>query len=101
MRRPCVELTSIHQCCGSPLKPDMPTRRICNVVWRGVRLSDLFADCEPEPAARFVWSRGADYGAFEGDSCDAFVKDLPLHRVVADVLVALEMNGLPLPAEQG
>ena len=31
MRRPRVELTSIHQCCGSPLKPDMPTRRICNM----------------------------------------------------------------------
>src|SRR5262245_25512462 len=47
LKRPRVEITSIHQCCGSPLKPDMPTRRICNVVWGGTRLSDLLADCEP------------------------------------------------------
>src|SRR5262245_321216 len=57
-RRPRVEITSIHQCCGSPLKPQMPTRRICNVVWGGVRVSELIADCEPDPAARYVWSSG-------------------------------------------
>ena len=101
MRRPRVELTSIHQCCGSPLKPDMPTRRICNVVWTGVRLSALLAECEPDPAARYVWSSGADYGVFEGDRCDAFVKDLPLDRVAADVLIAYAMNGTPLRPENG
>jgi Oxidoreductase molybdopterin binding domain len=88
MRRPRVEITSIHQCCGSPLKPDMPTRRICNVVWSGVRLSELIADCDPEPAAQYVWSSAADYGDFEGESCDAFVKDLPINRVAADVLTS-------------
>jgi len=87
MQRTRSEITSIHQCCGSPLRPDMPTRRVCNVVWSGVRLSDLLADCEPEPAARYVWSSGADYGTFEGDAIDAFVKDLPLERVAADVLI--------------
>jgi DMSO/TMAO reductase YedYZ molybdopterin-dependent catalytic subunit len=55
-RRPRTEITSIHQCCGSPLKPEMPTRRICNLVWSGARLSDLIADCVPAPAARYVWS---------------------------------------------
>ena len=83
-RRPRVEITSIHQCCGSPLQPQMPTRRICNVVWGGARLSEIIADCEPDPAARYVWSSGADHGVFEGDHCDAFAKDLPLDRVAAD-----------------
>src|SRR5262245_25782500 len=92
-RRPRVELTSVHQCCGSPMRPDVPTRRVCNVVWTGARLSDLLAGCEPDPAARYAWSSGADYGAFEGDTCDAFVKDLPLDRALADVLIAYEMNG--------
>jgi DMSO/TMAO reductase YedYZ molybdopterin-dependent catalytic subunit len=101
MRRPRIAITSIHQCCGSPLKPQMPTRRICNVVWSGVRLSELLADCEPDPAARYVWSSGADHGIFEGDSCEAFVKDLPLERVAADVLIAYEMNGVPLRPEHG
>ena len=100
-RRPRVEITSIHQCCGSPFKPQTPTRRICNVVWGGVRLSELIADCEPDPAARYVWSSGADHGVFEGDSCDAFVKDLPLDRVDADVLIAFEMNGELLRPENG
>jgi DMSO/TMAO reductase YedYZ molybdopterin-dependent catalytic subunit len=96
-----MQITSIYQCCGSPLKPEMPTRRVCNVVWSGVRLAALLADCEPDPAAQFVWSSGADYGVFEGDYCDAFVKDLPLDRVAADVLIAFEMNGSPLRPENG
>ena len=50
---------------------------------------------------RYVWSSGADYGVFEGDSCEAFVKDLPLQRVAADVLIAYEMNGAPLRPEHG
>ena len=29
LRRPRMQITSIHQCCGSPLKPEMPTRRVC------------------------------------------------------------------------
>jgi len=40
-------------------------------------------------------------GAFEGDTCDAFVKDLPLDRVAVDVLIAYEMNGAPLRPENG
>jgi DMSO/TMAO reductase YedYZ molybdopterin-dependent catalytic subunit len=101
MQRPRVDLTSIHECCGSPMKPDVPTRRICNVVWSGVRLSELLAACEPDPAARFVWSSGADYGTFEGEPVDAFVKDLPLQRADADVLIAYAMNGAPLRPENG
>src|SRR5262249_33032720 len=101
MRRPRATLTSIHQCCGSPLKPEQPTRRITNVVWGGVPLSSLLADCEPDPAARFVWSSGADHGVFSGVDCDAYVKDLPLARVAADVLIAYEMNGAPLRPEHG
>src|SRR5262245_19813964 len=100
-QRPRTEVTSIHQCCGSPLRPETPTRRICNVVWSGVRLSDFLADCEPEPAARYVWSSGADHGSFEGDAVDAFVKDLPLDGAAADVLIAFEMNGAPLRPENG
>jgi DMSO/TMAO reductase YedYZ molybdopterin-dependent catalytic subunit len=101
MRRRRVEFASIHQCCGSPLKPQFPTRRICNVVWGGVPLSHLLAECEPDSSARYVWSSGADYGVFEGDRVDAFVKDLPLDRAAADVLIAYKMNGSPLRPENG
>jgi DMSO/TMAO reductase YedYZ molybdopterin-dependent catalytic subunit len=100
-RRPRVEVASVHQCCGSPLKPEVPTRRVCNVVWGGARLADLLAECRPRPEARFLWASGADHGVFQGVACDTFVKDLPLARAPADVLVAYEMNGAPLPAENG
>jgi DMSO/TMAO reductase YedYZ molybdopterin-dependent catalytic subunit len=89
VQRPRTDITSIHQCCGSPMTPEVPKRRICNVEWSGVRLSEVLADCGPDPAARYVWSSGADYGSFEGDTIDAFVKDLPIERVAADVLVLM------------
>jgi DMSO/TMAO reductase YedYZ molybdopterin-dependent catalytic subunit len=101
MRRPRTDITSIHQCCGSPMTPDVPTRRICNVVWSGVRLSDILADCGPTPRARYMWASGADYGSFEGDTVDAFVKDIPIDRIAADVLIAYAMNGSPLRPENG
>lgn len=44
MRRQRTQINSIHQCCGSPMQPDVPTRRICNVVWTGARLSELLVD---------------------------------------------------------
>jgi DMSO/TMAO reductase YedYZ molybdopterin-dependent catalytic subunit len=99
-RRP-VEVASVHQCCGSPLDPDKPTRRVTNVVWTGVRLAEVIAECDPHPSARFVWSAGADHGRFEGVAVDAFVKDLPIDRVADDVLVAFAMNGAPLRPENG
>jgi DMSO/TMAO reductase YedYZ molybdopterin-dependent catalytic subunit len=101
LARPRVEIASIHQCCGNPLRPGVPTRRICNVTWTGARLADLLADCQPDPTARFVWSSGADHGTLEGVRCDAYVKDLPLDRVADDVLIAYEMNGAALRPENG
>jgi len=99
--RPRVEVASVHQCCGSPLKPEMPTRRVCNVIWGGIRLADVVAECQPDPAARFVWSTGADYGVFEGVKCQAFVKDIPVGRLGEDVLIAYQMNGAALRPENG
>src|SRR5262245_25165607 len=100
-RRPRLEITSVHQCCGNPLRPAVPARRVCTVVWGGVRLADLIEECRPRPEARFLWATGADHGVLEGVACDAYVKDLPLERVAADVLIAYEMNGAPLRPENG
>ena len=101
MRFPQAEVMSIHECAGSPLKPSVPTRRINNVLWSGVRLADVLEDVEPEATTRFLWSYGADYGEFDGIECDVYVKDLPIERVSEDVLIAFEMNDQPLRAEQG
>jgi DMSO/TMAO reductase YedYZ molybdopterin-dependent catalytic subunit len=99
VRYPKTEVASVHQCCGSPLAPFEPTRRVCNVRWDGVRLVDVLADCRPRAAAQYMWSYGAASGEFSGVVVDAYMKDLPMARVEADVLIAYEMNGAALPAE--
>ena len=58
-------------------------------------------DCKPAPEAKYLWSYGADYGEFGGIYHEAYVKDLPLERVPSDVLIAYELNGAPLPTENG
>jgi DMSO/TMAO reductase YedYZ molybdopterin-dependent catalytic subunit len=98
---PKQTVASFHQCAGSPLQPFEPTRRICNVRWGGTRLADVLRDVIPMRNARYVWSCGADHGAFGGLEHDAYVKDLPIERVPSDVLIAYELNGAPLTAEHG
>lgn len=100
-RYPKVSLTSTHQCAGNPLQPFEPTQRVCNVTWGGARLSDVLAACRPLSSASYIWSYGADFGAFDGVEVDAYVKDLPLERLNADVLIAYELNGALLPPVHG
>jgi DMSO/TMAO reductase YedYZ molybdopterin-dependent catalytic subunit len=100
--RPKRVVEAVHQCCGSPFEPTVPTRRVANVCWGGADLAGLLAELEVDPRARFLWSYGLDGGVFAGKPCDWFVKDLPLERLKAgDVLLAYELNGAPLPAEHG
>jgi sulfane dehydrogenase subunit SoxC len=100
-RYSAAEVESVHECAGSPLQPDVPTRRVSNVVWGGIRLSDLLDDCGVNPEAAYVWAYGSDYGSFNGISVPAYAKDLPLSRITQDVLIATTMNGAPLPRENG
>jgi DMSO/TMAO reductase YedYZ molybdopterin-dependent catalytic subunit len=100
-RYPMHRIISFHQCAGSPLAPLEPTRRINNVRWGGARLADVLRDCAPLPEARYVWSRGADYGTFGDLEHAAYIKDLPLARIPCDVLIAYELNNAPLPPEHG
>lgn len=98
---PQTTIHSVHQCAGSPLKPEAPTRRITNVAWTGVRLSELVARCCAADGASYAWSYGADAGTFHDATVDAFLKDMPLARVDQDVIIALELNGEPLRPENG
>jgi DMSO/TMAO reductase YedYZ molybdopterin-dependent catalytic subunit len=93
---------AVHACVGSPLEPEKPQRRVVNVVWGGVALEELLDEAQVEPEAAFAWSYGLDYGDFFGTTSESYLKDLPLRRVAAgDVLVAYEVNGQPLPIENG
>lgn len=95
------DVMSVHECAGSPLAPQEPKRRVVNVIWSGVRLVDVLAPCGISPRAAYLWSTGADYGEFAGVHIDAYVKDLPLDRISADVLIATKLNGEPVSAENG
>jgi DMSO/TMAO reductase YedYZ molybdopterin-dependent catalytic subunit len=98
---PKASIASVHQCAGSPLRPNEPSHRVCNVTWSGARLSDVLAASKVRGDATFVWSTGADFGEFGGVSVDAYVKDLPLTRAASDVLIAYELNEEPLAPEHG
>ena len=100
-RFPRHTITTIHQCAGSPLTPREPKRRIVNVRWSGARLADVLEQCGILRGATHVWSQGADYGEFGGVKVDRYQKDLPLSRLSSDVLIATELNGEPLPPENG
>jgi DMSO/TMAO reductase YedYZ molybdopterin-dependent catalytic subunit len=99
---PKREIQAFHQCAGFPRRPQVPTRRIGNVVWGGADLQTLLESVGVLPTARFLWSFGYDYGEFEGIRSDPYVKDLPLERLShGDVLLVYEINGEPLDALHG
>ena len=101
-RLPSRTILAFHECYGNPVEPDVPTRRIGNVVWRGVALRDLLREAGPRPDARHVWLEGADSGTFANVYSDRYVKDLPLEMVLeGDVLLAYELNDAPLSQEHG
>jgi DMSO/TMAO reductase YedYZ molybdopterin-dependent catalytic subunit len=99
---PRLDVHSVHECAGSPLTPKVAKRRVGNVVWNGVRLSDVLDLCGIQPGAAYVWTEGLEWGEFAGIKDEAFVKDLPLHKALApEVLLAVALNGKPLRAERG
>jgi DMSO/TMAO reductase YedYZ molybdopterin-dependent catalytic subunit len=100
-QRPGINITAVHQCAGSPLEPEIPARRICNVTWTGVPLTSLLRECDVDERATYLWSYGADHGSFEGVEVETYLKDLPLARVADDALIAYELNGKALPMEHG
>ena len=99
---PATEVRAVLECFGNPVEPEVATRRVANVVWRGVRLAHLLERAGVRPEARHVCPEGLDSGSFAGVHSERYVKDLPLSRALApDVLVAWAMNGAPLSPEHG
>ena len=75
-----------------------------NVVFSGVKLSDLLATfdpgIEPHPEVAFVKAEGAD-GPPAGASHPDFEHSLPLGDVLDRAILATHMNGEPLPGAHG
>lgn len=101
---PQTQVEAVHECAGSPLRPSAAVRRAANVLWGGVRLKDVLRLAGVGDGAAYVWARGADSGVYPptGRATDAYLKDLPLSKALADeVLLATTVNGLPLDERHG
>lgn len=95
-----IDVTSVHECAGSPLTPKEPKRRVGNVRWSGVALKDVLAWVGASPEATYVWSEGLEWGTFAGVEGVPFAKDLPLTKA-PEALLATHLNGAPLSADRG
>jgi len=72
-----------------------------NAEWSGVRLAELLQRAAPRQGARFVWFEGLDAVTLP-DRQTVYGSELPLDRAMRpENLVALDMNGAPLPREHG
>ena len=74
---------------------------VANVRFRGVSLATVFEHfkVQPDRAARFITAEGGDAPAKTTDA--DFEHSLPLRDVLKRSLLALELNGQPLPAVHG
>ncbi|MDN2496852.1 oxidoreductase [Nocardia nova] len=88
-RRPSVERLVTLTCVSNPVGGDL----IGNASWLGYRLDGLIAEAGPHPDADMVLSRSAD----------GFTAGSPLAALTdgRDALLAVGMNGEPLPVEHG
>jgi sulfane dehydrogenase subunit SoxC len=101
-RLPERRVETFHQCAGAPRRPDLPMRRVGNVVWHGIDLAGLLRQRGIRDKARFLWAYGLDHGEYDGVTADWYVKDMPLLRLdQGGVLLAYAMNGEPLAPEHG
>lgn len=100
---PKKEVTSFHECFGSPLKPATnPVHRIGNVKWTGVPLHILLEMAGIDDRVQYIWTDGLDRGSFGDRTVDRYQKDLPVQKALSpEVLVAYEMNDAPLSIERG
>ncbi|WP_435591065.1 molybdopterin-dependent oxidoreductase [Nocardia sp. bgisy118] len=88
-RRPVVERLVTLACVSNPVGGDL----IGNALWRGYRLDELLAEAGPHPDADMVLSR----------SKDGWTSGTPLAVLTdgRDALLAVGMNGEPLPVAHG
>jgi DMSO/TMAO reductase YedYZ molybdopterin-dependent catalytic subunit len=106
-------VTATMECAGNdrvalrPLPEGEPWQggAVSTVAWTGVPLADLLADAGVAADAVEVLATGADAGRradADGDAPVAFARSLPRAEALApDTLVALAMNGEPLPPAHG
>jgi DMSO/TMAO reductase YedYZ molybdopterin-dependent catalytic subunit len=76
---------------------------VSEALWAGVPLRDLLERAGIEGGAREVVLQGADTGPFAGVAgSHSYARSLPLRKALdPDTILAVEMNGGPIPPEHG
>lgn len=76
---------------------------VSEAVWAGVPLRDLLERAGVDRRAREVVLQGADRGPFDGlPGTHSYSRSLPLRKALdPDTVLAVEMNGRPIPSEHG
>lgn len=103
-----VEVTAVNQCSGNRRGLSSPhvagvqwgIGAMGNAVWRGPRLKDILAKAGLKPGAVEVVVNGADGPVLT--STPDFVKSIPAYKALDEnTIIALQMNGAPLPHFNG
>lgn len=103
-----VTVPAVLQCAGNgrgqfrPRMPGTPWERgaVGHAEWSGVRLVDLLEKAGVKPEAAHIHMVGGDVPPTP--KAPAFIRSIPLDRARAeDVILALTMNGEPLPVLHG
>jgi sulfite oxidase len=105
-RLPKASATCVLQCAGNgrslhrPIVPGVQwgLGAVGNATWTGVRVRDLLEKAGVRPSARHLHTFGADKPPLK---VPPFHRSLELEKVLADGIVAYEMNGSPLPRLHG
>lgn len=72
---------------------------IGNAEWRGVRLTDILAQAKAKAGANFVDADGADRGVAKTPD---YIRSISMKKaLLPGTIVALEMNGQPVPEIHG
>jgi sulfite oxidase len=105
---PQVEVEAVLQCAGNgralmaPRVPGVQWTKgaMGNAVWRGPRLKDVLARARPKAAGTMLQLQGADRPVMP--TTPAFIRGVPMSKALHDdTIVALQMNGRPLPRAHG
>jgi len=104
---PQVSVPAVLECAGngrSYFRPKMPGLQwtkgaIGNAEWRGPRLADILAKARASTKAQFADFDGLDVGV--GKTPD-FIRSIPMRKLQhPSTILALDMNGVPLPDLHG
>ncbi|WP_373036244.1 molybdopterin-dependent oxidoreductase [Sulfurimonas sp.] len=102
-----VELTAVMQCGGNSRSAFVPTTSGIQwgngamgcATWKGVRLKDILKKADLEKDAKWIGLNGDDKAAFH--KTENFMRELEIHEIRDDVIIAYEMNGEDLPHLNG